>query len=129
MGSQEVELTPEFLDYVDQLKAKAAEKQTDQVQGPENTGEKKKDASLQIQENFLSQEYHSRKAKREKQLGGNRLGSFLGKGLKEGIRPMPHQQVGMEQLAACWESGCHGVLLADDMGLGKPCRLLDSCQH
>lgn len=119
MGSQEVELTPEFLDYVDQLKAKAAEKQTDQVQGPENTGEKKKDASLQIQENFLSQEYHSRKAKREKQLCGNRLGSFLGKGLKEGIRPMPHQQVGMEQLAACWESGCHGVLLADDMGLGK----------
>ena len=119
LGSQEVELTPEFLDYVDQLKAKAAEKQTEQVQGPESTGEKKKDASLQIQENFLSQEYHSRKAKREKQLDGNRLESFLGKGLKESIRPMPHQQVGMEQLAACWESGCHGVLLADDMGLGK----------
>lgn len=119
LGSQEVELTPEFLDYVDQLKAKAAEKQREQVQGSESTGEKKKDASLQIQENFLSQEYHSRKAKREKQLNGNRLGSFLGKGLKAGIRPMPHQQVGLEQLAACWESGCHGVLLADDMGLGK----------
>lgn len=119
LGSQEVELTPEFLDYVVQLKAKAAEKQTEQVQELEGTREKKKDASLQIQENFLSQEYHSRKAKREKQLDGNRLGSFLGKGLKEGIRPMPHQQVGMEQLAACWESGCHGVLLADDMGLGK----------
>ncbi|WP_071142912.1 DEAD/DEAH box helicase [Acidaminococcus timonensis] len=119
LGSQEVELTPEFLDYVDQLKAKAAEKQREQVQGSESTGEKKKDASLQIQENFLSREYHSRKAKREKQLNGNRLGSFLGKGLKAGIRPMPHQQVGLEQLAACWESGCHGVLLADDMGLGK----------
>ncbi|WP_083236218.1 DEAD/DEAH box helicase [Acidaminococcus massiliensis] len=117
---QEIELTPGFLAYVDQLKAKVGKKQSEQVQEPEESGEKKKEASLQIQENFLSQEYHSRKAAREKQLGtDHRLEDFLGQGLREGIRPMPHQQVGMEQLAACWEYGCHGVLLADDMGLGK----------
>ncbi|WP_281697456.1 DEAD/DEAH box helicase [Acidaminococcus massiliensis] len=119
VGDQEVELTSGFLAYVDQLKAKAGEKQEKQNQEPEAAGEKKKEASLQIQENFLSQEYRSRKAAREKRLGSNRLGDFLGEGLKAGIRPMPHQQVGMEQLAACWECGCHGVLLADDMGLGK----------
>lgn len=119
VGDQEVELTPGFLDYVDQLKVKAGEKQEKQNQEPEAAGEKKKEASLQIQENFLSQEYRSRKAAREKRLGSNRLGDYLGQGLKPGIRPMPHQQVGMEQLAACWEHGCHGVLLADDMGLGK----------
>lgn len=120
VGDQEVELTPGFLAYVDQLKAKVRKKQSEQVQEPEESGEKKKEASLQIQENFLSQEYHSRKAAREKQLGtDHRLEDFLGQGLREGIRPMPHQQVGMEQLAACWEYGYHGVLLADDMGLGK----------
>lgn len=119
VGDQEVELTPGFLDYVDQLKAKAGEKQEKQNQEPEAAGEKKKEASFQIQENFLSQEYRSRKEAREKRLGSNRLGDYLGQGLKPGIRPMPHQQVGMEQLAACWEHGCHGVLLADDMGLGK----------
>ena len=119
VGDQEVELTPGFLDYVDQLKAKAGDKQENQNQEPEFAGEKKKEASLQIQENFLSQEYRSRKAAREKRLGSNRLGDCLGQGLKPGIRPMPHQQVGMEQLAVCWEHGCHGVLLADDMGLGK----------
>lgn len=120
VGDQEVELTPGFLAYVDQLKAKVRKKQSEQVQEPEESGEKKKETSLQIQENFLSQEYHSRKAAREKQLGtDHRLEDFLGQGLREGIRPMPHQQVGMEQLAACWEYGYHGVLLADDMGLGK----------
>lgn len=119
VGDQEVELTPGFLAYVDQLKAKAGEKQEKQNQEPEAAGEKKKEASLQIQENFLSQEYCSRKAAREKRLGSNRLGDYLGQGLKPGIRPMPHQQVGMEQLAVCWEHGCHGVLLADDTGLGK----------
>lgn len=46
VGDQEVELTPGFLAYVDQLKAKAGEKQEKQNQEPEAAGEKKKEASL-----------------------------------------------------------------------------------
>jgi hypothetical protein len=33
--------------------------------------------------------------------------------------PKPHQVDGFQWLAACWNSGMPGALLADDMGLGK----------
>lgn len=115
-GRQEMDLTPEFLNYVDHLKARTAANPGEQTEEPED---KKKEASLQIKDNFLSQKYHSTKVARENQLGKNHLEDFLGQGLKEGIRPMPHQMDGMKQLASCWEQGGHGVLLADDMGLGK----------
>ncbi len=38
-----------------------------------------------------------------------------------GMRHMPkdHQVVGFSWLAACWQAGVPGALLADDMGLGK----------
>lgn len=115
-GDQEMDLTPDFLNYIDHLKLKTEGKPAEQKDEPENA---KKEASLQIKDNFLSQKYHSIKAVRENKLGKSHLEDFLGQGLKEGIRPMPHQMDGMKQLASCWEHGGHGVLLADDMGLGK----------
>lgn len=33
--------------------------------------------------------------------------------------PKPHQVTGFQWLAACWDAGLPGALLADDMGLGK----------
>lgn len=115
-GSKEIDLTPDFLNYVNHLKAKVAGNPVAQSEEPEN---KKKEASLQIEDNFLSQKYHSVRVARAEQLGKSHLKDFLGQGLKEGIQPMPHQMDGMKQLASCWEQGRHGVLLADDMGLGK----------
>lgn len=120
LGEREVELTPAFLTDLAKFREKLAVTEAkEKAEQQDGSKAGKKDPSLQIEENYFADQYHARKAARERMLGKNRLEACLGQGLKEEIRLLPHQQVGMEQLAACWEHGCHGVLLADDMGLGK----------
>lgn len=119
-----IPVTPDLIDKV----AIAMEKATDDMVGkPANVdkteireNKEKQELILKIKENLESRGYISQILEHQDPDSiGAQLKEVLLHGLRDTIRPMPHQIAGITQMAKCWLEGHRGVLLADDMGLGK----------
>ena len=123
LGSQEVELTPEFLDYVDQLKAKAAEKQTDQVQGPEKT-HLCKSRKISFLRNIILGKQNGKSS-----WAGTVWEVFWARDSKRVFAPCPISRWGWNNWRPAGRVVVMGCCWRMIWVWGKPCRLLDSCQH